>query len=353
MELQFGRLTSIPVCMMQIKWHKVPYIKEYSTLLLPLESCFAFYEIKRNIMHFLSADQFDLETLNSFFQSIAQKKYAEMQDKIMANLFLEPSLRTRFSFEIAMKKLGGEVVSSTNAQELSIAKGESIEDTMRVLSELVDIIVLRHPEEGMVAKAAQASLVPVINAGDGLGEHPTQALLDMYTIQQKFIMDKGLTILMCGDLLYSRTAHSLIKLLNLYPNVKFKFFSPEALELYKHQTPKDSVILQEWDLDGVDVVYMTRLQRERIPSRQWGSPTTDEWMRMQREYDKCRFMVKHLDELHEDAIILHPLPKNEEIEEGVDLDPRALYFRKQIRNGLDVRITLLHAMLSGKNIFKV
>ncbi len=264
-----------------------------------------------------------------------------LQGKILANLFYEPSTRTSSSFMAAMLRLGGQVIPINNVQYSSVTKGESLPDTVRTLESYSDIIVIRHPEVGSAATAAHYASKPVINAGDGVGEHPTQALLDLYTIVEALGNVGGLKVAMVGDLRFGRTVHSLTKLLVNYP-VEFVFVSPEILRM-----PQD--VLDVVDASGhtyeqredvhdiigdVDVLYVTRVQKERFTDL--------------AEYDqvKDRYVVdpQLMSRAKERMIVMHPLPRVNEISYAVDSDPRAAYFR-QMRNGMYIRMALLAAVL--------
>lgn len=295
------------------------------------------------IWHITSARQFDKSTLKKIFSTadlFRSKKFKNnfLKNKIMATLFYEPSTRTRLSFESAMLRLGGSVVSTENAYEFSsVAKGETLEDTIRVLNGYCDVIVLRHPSPGASQNAADFSKVPIINAGDGQGEHPTQALLDLYTIFSK-IKREDFTISMVGDLKYGRTIHSLSYLLALYPKVNIIFVSPKVLSIpneLKNELKQKKVNFLETEIfsDAIkesDIIYMTRIQKERFKN--------------QKEYKKYfgQYILddKKLKQLKENAHIMHPLPRVNEIPQSVDLDSRSIYF-EQARNGLFIRMALL------------
>ena len=268
-----------------------------------------------------------------------------LQDKILSCIFYEPSTRTRFSFESAMIKLGGQVISTENAGHFSSAiKGETLEDSIRVISGYSDIIVLRHHESGAAEQAAKVSSVPIINAGDGDGEHPTQALLDLYTIKKELGRTDNFKIGMVGDLRYGRTIHSLIYLLSLNHNIEIFLVAPKELQLpqkYKLFLNSKKIQFSELDnlesvLSNVDVLYMTRIQKERFASA--------------RLYERVKtsFVLnkKLLGKLGKRAIIMHPLPRINEISREVDNDKRAAYFR-QAQNGLYIRMALL-VLLMGK-----
>jgi aspartate carbamoyltransferase catalytic subunit len=260
--------------------------------------------------------------------------------KILAALFYEPSTRTRLSFESAMLRLGGQVLTAEGIQFSSLYKGETIEDTMMMVGAYADIICMRHPEQGSADTAAGASPVPFINAGDGPGQHPTQALLDLYTIQKECKRLDGIHIAMVGDLRYGRTVHSLSFLLGLYEKVKFTFVSPPELAMPEKVTsflderkiPYDTADTLA-DVMRCDVVYMTRVQQERFTDR-------SEYERLKLKYVLTGDIAKG-----KKAVILHPLPRVGEIATDVDALPNAAYFR-QAQNGVPVRMALLAMLLS-------
>ncbi len=271
-------------------------------------------------------------------------KYAEVcRGRKLATLFFEPSTRTRLSFEAAMYELGGHVLSVSEGASSSAAKGESIADTARTVSCYADIIAMRHPKEGAPLVAAQHASVPVINAGDGGHNHPTQTLTDLLTIEREKGHFDGLTIGVCGDLKFGRTVHSLIEAMSRYPGVRFMLISPEELKLPSY-VKKDILqrkrieYKQTTDLEGVmpalDVLYMTRVQRERFLSE-------EEYLRLKDSYiltpEKLRWAK-------EDMIVMHPLPRVNEISVAVDDDPRACYFRQAL-NGKYIRMALILKML--------
>jgi len=266
-----------------------------------------------------------------------------LKGKILANLFYEPSTRTSSSFTSAMERLGGSVIPINEVRYSSVSKGESLPDTVRTLECYADVIVLRHPEIGASALAAQYARKPVINAGDGIGEHPTLALLDLFTIVEELHQVDGLTVTMLGDLRYGRTVHSLARLLSLY-DVHLHYVSPEILRM-------PQAILAELDEKGVyqkehatldavlpetDVLYITRVQKERFED--------------QNEYESVKGAYVITPEIMQPArdrmIVMHPLPRVGEISMEFDSDPRAAYFR-QMEYGLYVRMALL-AMVLGK-----
>ncbi|HBB49579.1 TPA: aspartate carbamoyltransferase [Candidatus Nomurabacteria bacterium] len=262
-----------------------------------------------------------------------------LKDKIVACIFFEPSTRTRLSFETAALKLGAQVISAENAMENSSAhKGETIEDTTKILCSYADIIVIRHPKAGTLDAAAKVATKPLINAGDGANQHPTQGFLDLYTIKKEQGRLTNLNIGFGGDLLNSRTLRSLLPFLRFYEGNKFYFISPKELELPREfikGLKENGVNFEELrsleeKLPELDVLYMTRVQKERFPDE----------VSYNKVKDLFIFKKEHLKTLKQSAIIMHPLPKINEIEVEVDADPRAAYFR-QAENGLYVRMALL------------
>jgi len=263
--------------------------------------------------------------------------------KILATLFFEPSTRTRLSFESAMLSLGGQVLGFSEAASSSAAKGESVADTLAVVSGYADIIAMRHPKEGAPIVGASHSLVPVINAGDGGHYHPTQTLTDLLTIHHVKGSFNGLTIGLCGDLKFGRTVHSLIGAMSRYENIRFVLVSPEELKLpsfVKQEYIKDRGIeyIQSQDLESVlgdlDILYMTRVQRERFFSE-------EEYLRLRDSYILTPEKLKLA---RPDLAILHPLPRVNEISTEVDRDPRAVYFR-QAHYGKFIRMALILMLL--------
>jgi aspartate carbamoyltransferase catalytic subunit len=265
-----------------------------------------------------------------------------LKGKILANLFYEPSTRTSSSFTSAMERLGGSVIPINEVRYSSVAKGESLPDTIRTLECYADVIVLRHPETGSAALAAKFARKPIINAGDGIGEHPTQALLDLFTIREELGEVDGLTITMLGDLKYGRTVHSLARLLSLY-NVSIHYVSPEILRMPEeiiNELPRTMAQAEHTTFDEIlqqtDVLYVTRVQKERF---------IDE-----AEYESVKGSYILTPEIMKAAkermIVMHPLPRVGEISIDFDPDPRAAYFR-QMEYGLYVRMALL-AMVLGK-----
>ncbi|HIR20184.1 MAG TPA: aspartate carbamoyltransferase [Candidatus Pelethomonas intestinigallinarum] len=270
--------------------------------------------------------------------------YAHKCDgKILATLFFEPSTRTRLSFESAMLSLGGQVLGFSEAQSSSAAKGESVADTVRTVSCYSDIIAMRHPKEGAPLVAAMHSLVPVINGGDGGHNHPTQTLTDLLTIHHEKGHFNDLTVGFCGDLKFGRTVHSLISALSRYPGVKIVLVSPEELKLpsyvKKEVLQKNNVeYVQTTDLESVmpdlDILYMTRVQRERFFNE-------EDYLRLKDSYI---LTPEKLRTAKSDLCILHPLPRVNEISVAVDKDPRACYF-KQVRYGRYIRMALIMKLL--------
>ena len=266
-----------------------------------------------------------------------------LKGKILASLFYEPSTRTASSFTSAMERLGGSVIPISEVRYSSVSKGESLPDTVRTLEAYADVIVLRHPEVGSAELAAKYAHKPIINAGDGVGEHPTQALLDLFTIQEEMEHIDGLTITMVGDLKYGRTVHSLARLLTLY-NVKLNYVSPDILRMPEHicqevgarNIPQAEFNSLDPVLEQSDVLYVTRVQKERFEDVS------------QYESVKDVFVItpETMSRAKEDMIVMHPLPRVGEISMEVDDDPRAAYFR-QMEYGLYVRMALL-AMVLGK-----
>ena len=263
--------------------------------------------------------------------------------KKMATLFFEPSTRTRLSFEAAMYELGGQVLGFSEAQSSSVAKGESVSDTIRVVSGYADIIVMRHPKEGAPMVATNVSYVPVVNAGDGGHNHPTQTLTDLLTIAREKGRFDNLTIGFCGDLKFGRTVHSLISAMARYPGVKFVLVSPQELKLpsyIKKEVLKKQGIpyVQTTDLESVmadlDILYMTRVQRERFFNE-------EDYLRLK---DMYILTPDKLANAKEDLSILHPLPRVNEIATSIDDDPRACYF-KQAVYGKYIRMALILKLL--------
>lgn len=274
-------------------------------------------------------------------------KYAhKCAGKKLATLFFEPSTRTRLSFEAAMYELGGNVLSMSDAKSSSAAKGESVADTAKTISCYADIIAMRHPKEGAPLVASMNASVPVINAGDGGHNHPTQTLADLLTISREKGRFNNLTVGFCGDLKFGRTVHSLISALSRYENVKFVLISPEELKLPSY-VKKDIIqknnleYVQTTDLESVmpelDILYMTRVQRERFFNE-------EDYLRLKDSYI---LTPEKLETAKEDLCIMHPLPRVNEISVAVDDDPRACYF-KQVLNGKYMRMALILKLLEVK-----
>jgi aspartate carbamoyltransferase catalytic subunit len=297
----------------------------------------------------LRADQFTpgdihliLERAATYEAALAVgKELDELRGKVLATLFFEPSTRTRLSFETAMLRLGGCVLSVSEAKSTSASKGESLHDTIKTVEGYADAIVLRHPEVGAAEVAARATAKPVLNAGDGAGEHPTQSLLDLYTIRKEQGRVDGLTISLVGDLKHGRTVHSLATLLSQYP-VSFLFVSPPALRMPREVVERaqaKGISVRETDDLGLalvqsDVVYMTRIQRERF-----ADPV--EYDRLKDAYVLTRAT---LGKAKPSITVMHPLPRVNEISTDVDDLPGAAYFR-QSANGVPVRMALLALLL--------
>lgn len=296
----------------------------------------------------IESQQFDRQLLEKLFvlaDRLEHDPTDHLRGKIMASLFYEPSTRTRFSFESAMLRLGGQVISTENAREFSsAAKGETLEDSIRVINHYADVIVMRHFETGAAKRAADVSDIPVINAGDGAGQHPTQALLDVYTIKRERGGIDGLNIAMMGDLKNGRTVRSLSYLLSKYNDIHIHFISPPELiigrdilahldehhVLYKEHSNLEEVV------GTVDVLYQTRVQKERFANRA-DADKFDGLFRITKEV---------VAKMKSDAMIMHPLPRVEEIAVDVDSLPQARYF-KQAYYGLLMRKALLYWCLKN------
>lgn len=263
--------------------------------------------------------------------------------KILAALFYEPSTRTRLSFEAAMLRLGGRIIGFSEPNSTSVSKGESLEDTIKIISCYSDIIAIRHPQEGSAKRASLYSDIPVINAGDGANQHPTQTLTDLSTIQNLKGRLSNLTVGLCGDLKFGRTVHSLIKALSRYSNNKVILISPDELKIpnyIKEEVLKNtSMEIQEVKsleevMDSLDILYMTRIQKERFNSE-------DEYLRLKDSYILTKDKLRNA---KDDMLILHPLPRVNEIHPEIDADKRAAYF-KQARYGMYVRMALISKLL--------
>ena len=310
----------------------------------------ALKEPPTKLRHVVSSEQFHPTELAALFaraESLDGARDHRLAQRIMASLFYEPSTRTRLSFESAMLRLGGSVLGTEAAHTFSSAiKGETLEDTVRMVSTYADIIVLRHDQQGAAERAAKVATVPVINAGDGPGEHPTQALLDLFTIQREVGHIDGVSVAFCGDLRFGRTARSLALLLSQYPNVRLVFVAPEVVQVgadirarlderHVHYTLSEN--LREV-VGAVDVVYQTRVQKERF------RPDVQE-IDANRNASAFRIDAEVMGLLRPSARVMHPLPRVDEIAPEVDSDPRAAYFR-QAANGVAVRMALLEWLLT-------
>lgn len=299
----------------------------------------------------LSVSQFSREDLEKIF-AVAREmsemvrrvgSFDLLKGKVLTNLFYEPSTRTSSSFVAAIERLGGSVIQINNVTYSSVSKGESLRDTVRTMESYTDAIVLRHPEKGSAAEAAAAASKPVINAGDGTGEHPTQALLDAYTIREEMGGIDGLTVTMLGDLKYGRTVHSLARLLTMF-DVKINYVSPDILRMPRYLFDEvDTAGIGQMEtssleavLSDTDVLYVTRIQKERFEDP--------------AEYDQVKnayvVTADTMKSAKERMIVMHPLPRVGEIAPEVDDDPRAAYFR-QMEYGMYVRMALL-ALVLGK-----
>lgn len=299
--------------------------------------------------HIISALDFSVEELDSLL-SLAEEiideptKFSEVcKGKKLATCFYEPSTRTRLSFETAMLNLGGSVLGFSSADSSSAAKGESVADTIRVISSYADICAMRHPKEGAPQVAAMHSEIPVINAGDGGHNHPTQTLTDILTIKNLKGRLDNLTIGVCGDLKFGRTVHSLIQAMVRYPNVKFVMISPDELRIpdYLRKEVLDANHIEYLEtnvledvMPSLDILYMTRVQRERFFNE-------EDYIRLK---DSFILDAKKMSYARDDMLVLHPLPRVNEIATEVDNDPRAVYF-KQAQFGVYIRMALIMKLL--------
>ena len=306
--------------------------------------------VSSRLRHVVESQQFSRSLLEELFARSEEIKrephrfMGRLSGQVMAALFYEPSTRTRLSFEAAMLRLGGQTMGTDNAREFSsTAKGETLEDTIRIVSGYADVIVLRHNEEGAARRAAAVSSVPVVNAGDGPGQHPTQALLDLYTIREELGRIDGVRVAMVGDLANGRTVRSLTYLLSKFKDIKLWFVAPPQVamrddlkaHLNEHHVPWVETQDLESVLPEVDVVYQTRIQKERFTD-----PEAYQAVKGVYRIDKGS-----LELMRKYAVLMHPLPRVDEIAPEVDADPRAAYFR-QARNGLQIRMALLDRLLS-------
>jgi aspartate carbamoyltransferase catalytic subunit len=298
--------------------------------------------------HVIEAQEFNRHLLELLFASAGRMEDiirtgggSLLRGRVMASLFYEESTRTRFSFESAMHRLGGSVISTENARQFSsVSKGETLEDTIRILNGYADVIVLRHYEAGAAKRAAQVSTVPIINGGDGTGQHPTQAFLDLYTIQREIGHIDGITIAVVGDLANGRTVRSLCYMLTLFQDVRIVMVAPAAVRMHEdirmYLTERGIAFDETDDLMSVvgelDVLYQTRIQRERFAS--------------EAEYEAVNgiYVVTAgiMARMRDNAILMHPLPRIGEIDPEVDSDPRSVYFR-QAQNGVPIRMAILAA----------
>ncbi|MCR4865911.1 MAG: aspartate carbamoyltransferase [Lachnospiraceae bacterium] len=298
--------------------------------------------------HLMNPLDFTVEELDKLFDLANdmennREKYADVcHGKKLATCFYEPSTRTRLSFESAMLNLGGSVLGFSSADSSSAAKGESVSDTIRVISCYADICAMRHPKEGAPMVAAGRSKIPVINAGDGGHQHPTQTLTDLLTIRSLKGRLGGFTIGLCGDLKFGRTVHSLIEALARYEDIKFIFISPEELKVPDYITEMlksknigyEEVISLDKVMPQLDLLYMTRVQRERFFNE-------EDYIRLKDFYVLTKEKMKSA---KEDMLVLHPLPRVNEISVEIDDDPRAAYF-KQAQYGVYVRMALIYTLL--------
>lgn len=275
------------------------------------------------------------EKMDAVFRK--REKLSALKGKVLCLMFYEPSTRTQFSFQTAMRLLGGDDTGFSEPRTTSFAKGETLYDTIHALEPQVDCFVIRHPNEGSAALAAQASGVPVINAGDGNNQHPTQAMLDLYTIRRHRKKIDGLTVLFVGDLKYGRTVHSLSYALSKFDDVTIQYYSPPQLRMpeFMLKDLRDAAKVRElpsFDLSQADVIYATRIQKERIEDPE--------------EYKKAAYCIdaEMMKGAKEDAMLMHPLPRVDEIATEVDADPRAKYFEQE-SNGIPTRMALLSLIL--------
>ncbi len=319
-----------------------------SKAILPIESNYLGKDI-------VSISQFDQDSILKLFNSVASVKEAGqkglplplLDGKIIVLLFYEPSSRTRSSFDAAAKQLGGQTIVVENPQQFSsVSKGETFEDTIRVFEAYCDIIVLRHPELGAAKRAAEtAKFVPIINAGDGPGEHPTQALLDLYTIWEKKKKLTGLKGVMAGDILNGRTVHSLLDGLAFFPGNEIYLLAPDELKLSKTDFNKYKDKIKLHEINSIDEIpkdcdfwYWTRVQKERFKNEELYKKVNNRFVVTKEVMDKYA---------GKNTILMHPLPRVGEILEEVDSDPRAVYLTSEIRSGMYIRMALL-AQILGK-----
>jgi aspartate carbamoyltransferase catalytic subunit len=300
--------------------------------------------------HLIDPTDLSVDELTQLFDlALAIEKNPEnyldsLKGKLLATLFYEPSTRTRFSFEAAMLRLGGQVIGFSEPNSSSVSKGESVVDTIQTVACYSDIAVMRHPKEGAPKLASKYASIPIINAGDGGHQHPTQTLTDLHTIRTLKHTISGNTIGFCGDLKFGRTVHSLVKALARYDNITFIFISPPELAMPAHiiEELSSHKVIEISSLDEVlpdlDILYMTRIQRERFFNE-------EEYLRLKGYFILTK---KKLSLAKADMIILHPLPRVDEIHPSVDEDPRAVYFA-QARYGMFIRMALILKLLKGDN----
>ena len=300
----------------------------------------------RSLISILDFSTDELAQLIATAEDIAahpEKYWDACAHKTLATLFFEPSTRTRLSFEAAMLELGGNVLGFSEASSSSASKGESVADTAKTVSNYANIIAMRHPKEGAPYVASRAATIPVINAGDGGHQHPTQTLADLLTIHREMGRLSNLTIGLCGDLKYGRTVHSLIEAMSRYENIRFVLISPKELMLPdyvrvgvldKHSIPYTEVTSLEDAIPELDVLYMTRIQRERF----------DDQAEYERLKDSYVLTAEKMEHAKADMAVLHPLPRVNEISVKVDDDPRAAYFRQTL-NGKYMRMALILKLL--------
>ncbi len=300
--------------------------------------------------HIIDPTDLSVEELDSL-SALATKIEANQEDyldalkgKLLATLFYEPSTRTRFSFEAAMLRLGGQVVGFSEPGSSSVSKGESVTDTIRTAGCYADVAVMRHPKEGAPKLASKFSNIPVINAGDGGHEHPTQTLTDLHTIKSLKGTFSGNVIGFCGDLKFGRTVHSLVKALSRYENMTYVFISPPELAIPSYiKDELDGHTVIETDsltdvLPDLNILYMTRIQRERFFNE-------EDYLRLKGYFILTK---KRMELAKDDMIVMHPLPRVDEIHPNVDDDPRAVYFN-QARYGMFIRMALILKLLKGDN----
>lgn len=305
----------------------------------------------KNLIGIEDFSKYEIDELINVSKDIIDNraKYKEMcKGKILATLFFEPSTRTRLSFESAMLSLGGNVIGFSSADNSSTTKGETLADTIKVVSGYSDIIAMRHPKEGAPLVATMNSRVPIINAGDGGHNHPTQTLLDLLTISKEKGHLDNLTIGLCGDLMFGRTVHSLVTAMSLYSNIKFILISPKELKMPNYI--KEEVLIKnnieyletedlEGNIDKLDILYMTRVQKERFLNEA-------DYIRLKDVYilDKIK-----MEKAKKDMCVLHPLPRVNEISTDIDNDSRACYF-KQAEYGRYMRMAIILKLLKENNL---